>query len=490
MLMPSGNPFRCSGDFLSAPALPRQWALYAAFAAALALALFCAAPGSGAQAADAPAAPPTASVPDEAAAVAAALAQAEYLILAGEPVAAFAVLMQTMEALPEGADDADLRFGIAQALLAGGRFAQAERVLARIAEERPDNLRVRLDRALALFALGRYDEAGALFREVRRQPDLPADARRKVEEFLSDILARQRLRVDLDLGLWYDGNVNNAPEVDTVQFPVFGNLVFDVDQRAVGAWVARTGASLHWRDALTADGRLQFEANASAARNTALGATEHNRTWLALSAGPRIDYAVPLAGRLRPGRLAADLGVERRWWGGSGYAVNVWSGIRLDQVLSLDWRVGIMPRLWVTRYDGHPDEVDPLGRSLDLLVSRRAGPGWLTLGGTLARETADRSSLNWRSHGLGLTYAADIGEGWSGSVRFGLSAARFDEADDAFLYQREDRTQSAGLTLSHRKISWEGYQPVLMLDWSRTDSNISLYDRKLLQFRVGLRRLF
>ena len=120
----------------------------------------------------------------------------------------------------------------------------------------------------------------------------------------------------------------------------------------------------------------------------------------------------------------------------------------------------------------------------------RAGPGWLTLGGRLARETADRSSLNWRSHGLSLTYGADIGEDWSGSVRFGLSAARFDEADAVFLRQREDRTESAGLTLSHRKISWEGYQPVLMLDWSLTDSNIPLYNGKLLQFRVGLRRLF
>ncbi len=46
------------------------------------------------------------------------------------------------------------------------------------------------------------------------------------------------------------------------------------------------------------------------------------------------------------------------------------------------------------------------------------------------------------------------------------------------------------MTLSHREVSWEGYQPVLMLDWSRTDSNIELYDRKLRSVRLGLRRLF
>ena len=114
----------------------------------------------------------------------------------------------------------------------------------------------------------------------------------------------------------------------------------------------------------------------------------------------------------------------------------------------------------------------------------------MTLAGTLARETADASSLNWRSRGLSLTYAADVGEDWSGSLRLGLSAARFDEADGAFLTRREDQTRSVGVTLSHRKISWEGYQPVFMLDWSRTDSNVPLYDRKLLSFRLGPRRLF
>jgi len=275
-----------------------------------------------------------------------------------------------------------------------------------------------------------------------------------------------------------------------VAIPAFGNLEFELNQRPVGAWVARSGASLRWREAVTADGSVSVETNASAARNTALGATEYNRTWLSVSAGPRIGYALPFAGRLRPGRLGADIGVERRRRGGSGYATNLWGGLALDQVIDADWRVGVVPRIWTTWHDGQPGGVDPVGRSLALSVSRRAGPGWLTLSGTLARETAGRSSQNWCSRGLNLTYAADVGEDWSGSVRVGLSAARFDETDAAFLRRRADRTRSVGLTLAHRTVSWEGYQPVLMLDWSRTDSAIALYDRKLLSFRVGLRRLF
>ena len=39
-------------------------------------------------------------------------------------------------------------------------------MLARLAGERPDNLQVRLDRAAALFTLGRDDETGELFRPL------------------------------------------------------------------------------------------------------------------------------------------------------------------------------------------------------------------------------------------------------------------------------------------------------------------------------------
>lgn len=456
----------------------------------LALALCCSGPGRGAQAAESP--PKGAQAAAPSAVIEAALAQAERLMAAGQPVAAFAVLMQAMDTLPEGADDAPLRFGIAQALMAGGRLAQAEQVLARLAEERPDNLRVRLDRAAVLFALGRDDEAAALFRQVRRAPDLPPEARRRVEGFLAHILTRQRLRVDLDLGLWYDGNVNNAAEVGTVQIPAFGNLAFELDRRPVGAWVARTGVSVRWREPVGESGRWSIEARAAAARNTAIGANEYDRTWLNLSVGPRFGYAVSIAGRPRPGWLGADVGLERRWQGEGGYAsaTNWWGGLRLDQVLNADWRVGMVPRVWVPRYDGQPGEADPLGGSVDLSVSRRAGPGWLTLGGTLGRERADLRSLRWRSRGLSVDYAADVGEDWSGSLRLGLSDVRFDEADAAFLVRREDVTRSVGLSLSHRRLAWEGYQPVLMLDWSRTDSTIALYDRKVLMVRVGLHRLF
>ena len=154
-----------------------------------------------------------------------------------------------------------------------------------------------------------------------------------------------------------------------------------------------------------------------------------------------------------------------------------------------------MPGIWATRYDNRFGRSQSRGRVAALSVLRRTapgalGPGWLTAGATLARERPAAAGLRWRSRGLSLSYAVNVGEDWSGSVRLGLSEARFEKADAAFLVRRQDRTRSLGLTLSHRRVAWEGYQPVLTLDGSRTDSTIPLYDRTLLQVRVGLHRLF
>ena len=410
-----------------------------------------------------------------------------HLIVAGEPEAAYALLRRAIQDAPEGADTSALRYTAAQALLAGGHLAQAAQLLGPLAEERPDLHHARLDYAAVLFDLGRDDEADAVFRQVRRAEGLPKATKRAVEGFLARIRARQRWRLDFDTGLWRDDNVNNAPERDTVAIPAFGGLRFTLDQKPVRAWVARAGARLRWREALNE--RLSLETDASLARNTALRASAHNRSWAGLSTGPRLHYALDVGGRPRPGLFSASLGVERRWRGGEGYAKGLWAGLGLEQAVARDWRLGAFPRVWTTRYDRARD-AKPWGRSLALYASRRAGPGWLTAGAKAARETAEARALRWRSREASLRYTADVGQDWRVEARTTLVRTRFDAEEWLFRTRRRDRTVEAGLTLSHRALAWEGYLPELILDWSRTRSTIPLYDRETRTLRVGVRRLF
>lgn len=99
-----------------------------------------------------------------------------------------------------------------------------------------------------------------------------------------------------------------------------------------------------------------------------------------------------------------------------------------------------------------------------LAVSRRLGAGWLTAGGKISRETTKNHGQRWKSHDVSLRYAAEIGRGWSLSVRTGLIRTRFDAEDRLFLKRRGDQTRDVGISVSHRALAMGGYLPELTLN--------------------------
>ena len=420
------------------------------------------------------------------------LRTADGLVAKGGAAQGLALLRDLLPvAEAHGVDTTPIRFLMGQALMRLRRHEEAALILAGLVAEQPAEDRFVLDYAAALYALGRDDEARAVFRKVRSERELPPLVRRNVERFLERIRARQPLRIEFDLGFWHDNNVNNAPERETVEVPVFGFVLpITLNEQPVSAWVARTGVQARWRRPLGEARRVLVETRASLARNTALGASEHNRTWARASFGPRLRYSMEFAGRSRPGMVLADAGAERRLRGGDGYATSLWTGLGVRQTFTRNWNAGVSTRLWATRYDGRDEDADPVGRSLGLKVRRGIGPGWLTVGGSLSRETPNTRSLRWTSRTIYVAYAADVGRGWNLSLRGSLSRSRFDDEHALFRVRRDDRTTGAGLTVSHRSLSWEGYLPEFTLSWRRTTSNIPVYERKLRSVRVGLRRLF
>ena len=421
-----------------------------------------------------------------------ALETADEWIAKGEPERGLELLRSLLPVTQaHGVDTTPIRFLMAQALMRLRQYEEAAIVLGKLVVEQPAIDRFVLDYAAALFALGRDDEARAVFRKLRGERNVPPVVRRNIERFLEGIRARQPLRIDLDFGLWYDDNVNNAPERETVEVPVFGRVLqFTLDDQPASAWVARTGVRARWRKSLGASPRVSVETRTSVARNTALGASEHNRTWARASFGPRLRYSKELAGQTRSGTVLADMGAERRWRGGDGYATSLWTGVGVRQSISGDWNGGVFTRLWATNYDGRDADSDPVGRSVALRIRRGIGPGWLSVGGKLSREDSTRRHLSWTSRMASVAYVADAGRGWNLSLRGSLARTDFGDDHPVFRTRREDRIVRASLGVSHRSLSWEGYLPEFTLSWGRTTSSIPIYERKLWTMQVGLRRLF
>ncbi len=403
-----------------------------------------------------------------------ALNLARKWIAEGQQQQAFELLRRVMQAAKaEGdVDTTNIRFLAAQALLKMGRPAHAVVILGQLAAERPDLNRVRLDFASTLFTLGHDEQAETLFRELRCEEDLPAPVRRNVEGFLERVRTHRRFQVNFDFGFWRDNNVNHAPEQDTVQVSIFGGLEFELDEQAVKAWVTRTGLNLRWRHTPVLGGRAYFETRAAVARNTAINAEEHNRTWLNLPSGPRWRYAMNLAGQRRPGMLRADIGGEQRWRGGDNYAVSGWARLGLDQTLNRNWSAGASARVWETHYDKLDSDLDPFGQSLDLSLVRHPGLGYLKAGARIAQETTDRRNLCWQGWGTSLGYSTILGQNWNLAAQAYIDERYYEGTYPLFRERRKDQTIIANLTVSNRAIALAGYMPEVTVGWSQTDSTI------------------
>lgn len=382
------------------------------------------------------------------------------------------------------------RFQEAQEHMRAGRFEQAEPILRWILRTRPELVRVQLDHALVLFRLGRDDEAREVFLSIRRKPDLPAAVRRNVEAFLERIRARDPLQIGFDFGLWHDKNVNNASEAETVEIPVFGTrLPFRLTERPKSAWVARTGANIRWRKPVSRS--THIEVTSAVARNTAIGHSEYNRTTASLSVGPRIRYFVGGAGK-RPlfGQVNIDVGVRKQFHGGDGYSHTGWIGLGFDQSLSPDWRIGTYASRWITGYNDLDASVEPTGMSLYLGVSRRLGPGWLTVGGRKSQESTKQENRRWQGREAIVSYGATLWRDFSVSARASMGDREYDGEEALVRKQRKDDTYGLDVRLSHRALAFEGFLPQLNFGWSKTVSSVVLYDRNTRVARLGMKRLF
>ena len=405
-----------------------------------------------------------------------AVEEARALLLSGRPGQALEVLSGA------GEDPVAVQFLAAQAWMALGRFDRAAELLAVLARAYPQLLRVRLDLAASLYALGLDVQAEQLFRAIHAE-ELPEAIRLNVEHFLERILQRRRLVVDWEFGTWYDDNVNNgASETEIFYSPLFASLdgPFRLSRQAQAqsSWVVSTAARLRYRS--VPRGAWYVEAEGHAHRNWALEQGRYHRSTLGVQLGPRRYWA--------GGRGGVDVGVEQRLRGGEHYYTRPWLAVHVRHAPDRHWSVALRFSLWQNFYEGAVE--DALGRSAQFTVYRGVGPGQLWLGADLSRELTRSPVYSWEQHGLRLGYGGQFG-GWQLRLEGALSRTRYQGVN--LFESTAPRMAQRGtwqLSLAHRALRWRGFMPRLSVGGGITNSNIDIYDRRHPVLRVDVVRIF
>ena len=370
---------------------------------------------------------------------------------------------------------AEARFRLAALREKRGDLAGAVTALRDLLAEQPKANRARLELSRILAEQG---HTGSAERELERAQasGLPADVARTVSRFASLLSATKRRGASIEVTAGPDSNVNRGHRqpadrhrdcaVRTVRrCPAAGGLGISL------------GAQAYSRDPI---GKVNLLSRAGASADLYPGKGRFNDIQLYGGTGPEFETGI---GRVRPA-----LTVEQRWYGGKAYSSGIGGALSLTKVLSPSSQVELDSSI-VHQAIHHNAFLDGTRYAASATWDRSLSEGTtlrLNLRGALLDAVARPESLRQGSGEAIL--ARDLG--W-GNLFADVAYTRTHGLEPIALFGKtraDDRVDLTAGVLGRKRAN--GLAPLARLSYTRSWSNIGLYDYSRVRLDLGITRDF
>lgn len=365
-----------------------------------------------------------------------------------------------------------------------GRYEEAAARFKAILADDPRQTRVRLELAQALIALKKSASADRQLRLAEQDMDLPQQVARTIRTARDTIRSARAWRLDLNIGIAPDSNINNATTARSITV-LLGDAAYEAELNEEAK--ARSGTGLTGQ--VSAGLRLPVSPTVSALAELDATGTNYGGNsfddWFVQGAGGA-EY------RLTPTSSVSLEGVvAERWYGGRAISRQIGARGGGQTVLGRRDRLGVQVDLRRSRaffdrgYDGWQGGVyatleHVLGRAMVASASPFVRREWL-------REGAFSSTEFGGNVGVG----GELPRGFNVGLSAGLSRAVFDDALPIFdLEARRDTRMVARATVGNRKIRVLGLSPQVNWTGNRIRSSIGLYSIRRSRFEFTLARYF
>lgn len=361
--------------------------------------------------------------------------------------------------------------------LALKEFARAEAMFRRILADDPSLVRARLELARTLFLQKKDEEADYHFRlaiATRPEPAVIAN----IARFREAIRARRAWRVNVNLGIAPDTNINSATNTDRVE--ILGlpfELSPDAKARSGIGMIAGADASLRlWRETqvpvyLAAYGRM-----------VRYDDQDFNDAYIGGEAGPEL--------RIGGGRLRTLVTGLHRWYGGRSLVTSIGGRVVFEKIIN--GKLGLEASLALRR---------------NAYARREDVDGWDVMASVAGNRALGKSTLGFAFVSLDRTFAQDPGQsswqgrlgvgilkeiGWGLRPQVNLEIAR--QVNDAplvlFNGTRRDWRFQASASIYKRDWNVAGFAPSIRIHWTRNISALPIYDQKRVRAEFGIAKAF
>ena len=371
---------------------------------------------------------------------------------------------------------AEARFRLGMMYESLGRDADAAMLFRGILDEQPGAQRVRLEFARVLEALG--DEAGA--RRALREAQaggLPPDVARLVDRYSAALRSRKPLGASLELAIAPDSNINRSTRSTTLG-TVIGEFTLDENARRT------SGIGLSARGQAYARHDIGHRWSLLGQVGTAADLYRHrafNDVRLSIAVGPEV--------RMGSDRLATEIGMSWRWFGGDRYSTTRTAGLNFFHPLNrqaqlrLTASASAIDNARIRLQDGQGYTAS---LTYERALSNRAGlafsiaadrqnlrdPGYSTSGGQITvfgyREIGAATLIGTASYG-----------------RLEADARQF-----LFLRRRADSLYRVSAGATFRQLTIGEFAPLIRVIAERNHSTVALFDYRRLRVEMGIVRAF
>lgn len=371
---------------------------------------------------------------------------------------------------------AEARFRLAMMFGSLGRHAEAAILFRRILDEQPGTQRVRLELARVLEALG--DEAGA--RRALREAQaggLPPDVARLVDRYSAALRSRKPLGASLELAIAPDSNINRSTRSTTLG-TVIGDFTLDEDARQTsGIGLSARGQAYARHDIGRQVSLLgQVGTAADLYRNSIF-----NDVRLSIAVGPEM--------RIGRDRIATELGMSWRWFGGDRYSTMRTAGINFFH--PLDRQSQLRLTALASAIDNARNRLQggqgyTVSLTYERALSSRAG---IALSIAVDRQDLRDPGYSTTNGNVTLLAYREIGAATlAGTASYGRLEA--DERLAIYPRRRADDFYRASLAITYRRLRIGGFSPLVRVTAEYNHSNIELYQYRRLRTEFGLVRAF
>lgn len=378
----------------------------------------------------------------------------------------------------------ETRYLSGQLAAAQGKHAAAADFYMAILAEDPSQTRVRLELGREMLAMGKYQSADRQFRLAQQTDDLPEDVARTIRSVRDVIRARRAWRLDVDLGIAPDSNINNATSADQVTVNWGGwQIPLTLDPQARAQSGTGQTASISGGLRLPVAERVSALLDVDSSGSNYAG-TNYDDVQAQAAAGA--EYRISEASSVSLQALNAQ-----RWYGGrlvtSQFGLKAGFQARLSNTQQIG--VQIDSRKTDARFDG---SYDGWQTGMYATYERAVGKSLVASTGVFARRDAlVAKPYSSKEAGVIAGFGGELPHGITFGISGTASRAVFDMPMTIFSPDpRKDWRFSARATLGNRSIRLWGFSPQVSASYSRINSTLPYFANDRLRFRFAVARYF